>query len=491
MDQTSKDLLERLIIKNTRTFDWRSAAFDKQISFIEDPNRLKAAFTTRRGAKSYGDGIYLYKEAFETPKCNVLYLGLTRGSAKGIIWKDILKEINDKHKLGAIPHETDLTMTCPNASVIYVAGVDVDESERKKLFGRKYKLVIIDEAALYGIDLRDLVYVVLRPSLVDNSGTCVMSGMASDIIHGLFYDVTIGKEQGWSLHQWSAHDNPHVSKQWAEEIEWISKNQPQLMGTARFKQAYLNQWVVDEDKRVYKFTDEKNLYRDLPLSPDQAGWTWNLSIDTGWEDDNAFVVSGYHENYPELYIPKCWSKNKMTFDQVEEKVKEFMRDKSYPISSVIIDGANKQGVETMRLRSDIHFEYADKLGKADHIEVCNGDLLTGKIKVHESLVELHTEMKRLVWKTEGDRIIIPRKEHPTLPNHRCDAFLYGWFNGWHFLSTPAKKTAMPGTPEYIREQETLHKQAIMERMQRENAQKDNAHGWVKSQTGRDPWNDWN
>ena len=77
-------------------------------------------------------------------------------------------------------------------------------------------------------------------------------------------------------------------------------------------------------------------------------------------------------------------------------------------------------------------------------------------------------------------------------NHRTDAFLYGWFNGYHFLHTPAKRALLPGSVEYIKEQEDLHKQAIMERMQREQAQKDPNAGiqWHKSENGVNPWNSW-
>lgn len=497
MDPNHKDIFQGFLDRNKREpFDWKSIAFDKQITFIEDPHRLKASFTTRRGAKSYGDGIYMFKEAEENPNCNILYLGLTRLSAKGIIWKDVLTHINERCNLDYTPNLTELTMTSPNRSVIYVAGVDVNEEERKKLFGRKYKLIVIDEAALYSIDLRDLVYVVLRPSVVDMRGTVVLSGMASDITYGLFYDITNRKEQGWSLHEWSAHDNPYVANQWQEELDFIATNQPILMQTARFKQAYLNQWVVDEEKRVYKYDASRNLYKDLPC-PQSKGWTFNLGVDTGWEDDNAFVLSGYHENDPNLYIISCFKKPKMFFDHdeptlsVKKTIQKYLNDPFFPVQNVIIDGANKQGVETMNMRGDIPFVYADKLGKAEHIEQCNGDLLTGKIKIHESCVELVDEMTRLVWQTDGDRISFPRKEHPTLPNHLCDAFLYGWYNGWHFLSRPAKITPKLGTAEYIKEQEDLHKQAIMERIKREQALKDGgSNSWIKDANGQDPWHRW-
>ena len=240
-----------------KTFDWRSIAFDKQIKFIEDPSRLKCIFTTRRAGKTGSDAIALIKAGFETPRCNLLFLGLTRLSAKGIIWKDYIEEFNNKYNLGLIPNLTEQKWTFPNGSVLHVAGVDVDENERKKLFGRKYKFVVIDEAALFGIDLRDLVYVVLRPAIADLRGTVVLSGMASNITRGLFYDITTGKEKGWSLHKWSAHDNPHVAKQWQEELDFIKNQQPHLLETARYRQAYLNEWVVDEEKLVYKFSEER------------------------------------------------------------------------------------------------------------------------------------------------------------------------------------------------------------------------------------------
>lgn len=471
------ELIQEAVDSYTKPFDWRSIAFDKQIKFIEDPHRLKATFTTRRGAKSYADGIYLLKESEENPGCNCLYLGLTRLSAKGIIWKDVLKHINARSELDIKFNETELTATTRSGSVIYVAGVDVDENERKKLFGRKYKLVIIDEAALFGIDLRDLVYVVLRPALADLRGTLVLSGMASDITRGLFYDITNKKEQGWSLHEWSAHDNPYVAVQWQEELDFIAQQQPQLMQTARFRQAYLNEWVVDEEKLVYKFSEGKNTFSDLPkINP--TGWTYILGVDTGWEDDNAFVLCSFHENLPELYINKTFNRPKMTFDQVVDKINEFM---SHPIQSpakIIIDGANKQGVESMRHRSSIPFEYADKQGKADFIEMANGDFVQGRIKINSSCTGLITELKSLIWKTDGESIVIPRKEDPRLPNHLCDAMLYAWRNGYHYQSEPAKRQIVIGSREWYEKQaQDIWEKESEALMRQDRMDHDDGAGW--------------
>ena len=445
-------LAAAILTSRQKKFDWRAIAFDKQIEAIEDPHRLKCYFTTRRGAKSYTDGIELFKDMDETPRCNTLYLGLTRLSAKGIIWKDVLKDIDERACLNTRFNETELTYTLPNGSVGYVAGVDVDENERKKLFGRKYKRVVIDEAALFGIDLRDLVYVVLRPALADMRGGLTLSGMASDITKGLFHDITVGKEAGWSLHKWSAHDNPHVAVQWAEELEFIAKQQPHLFGSPKYRQAYLNEWVVDEEKLVYKFDASRNVFQQRPANLSPTGWTYVLGVDTGWEDDNAFVLAAFHENDPRLYVVRTFKQPKLTFDQVTSKIQEFMADPHMAPAKIIIDGANKQGVESMRQRSSIPFEYADKQGKVDFIEMLNGDLIQGKIMVHAGCEDLIDELKALIWKSEGGIIQLPKKEEPRLPNHLCDAFLYAWRNGYHYMSEPVAKKVVFGSREWYLQQ---------------------------------------
>lgn len=471
--------------------------FPQQRNFVDDPAKLKALWCTRRAAKSYTAGLYMVYEALTNPGCNILFVGLTRASAKGIIWKDILRVINKKHGLRATFNQTELTMTFPNGSVIKLTGVNDTEDQMNTWLGQKFRLVCIDESSMYTINLSNFIYGVLKPAMVDPNkdgqrGTICMFGTSSNYARGLFYKITIREEQGWSLHQWTALDNPYVAKSWQEELNEIDTLRPLYKETPQYRQWYLNQWVTDETALVYKYNEIRNTFKDLPY-PNSKGWTFNLSVDLGWEDDNAIVLTGYHENDPKLYVIKCFKKNKMTFDKVEAKILEMMADPQYPIQSVIIDGANKQGVETMRLRSLIPFEFASKLGKADHIEMCNGDLIQGKVKIHESCTDLVDEMMSLVWRMDGDKIKLPRTENPSLPNHLCDAFLYGWFNGWHFLSRAAEVALKPGTPEWVKQQEKLHQEAICERMKREAAQSDpNSQGmnWVKDANGRDPWHNW-
>jgi phage terminase large subunit len=448
-------------------------AFPQQIEFISSPSKQKVLFCTRRSAKSYTAGLYLVLEALTNPGCNCLFVGLTRQSAKAIIWKDILRIIDRNWRLEARFNETDLTMTLSNGSVIAVTGVDVDENEMNKLLGRKYRLVTIDEASMYTIDLRNLVYGVLGPAMVDpnkagDSGTICLMGTASNFPRGLFYDITVGKEKGWKLFKWTAYDNPYVARQWHENILKIKEERPEYINTPQFKQWYLNEWVIDEEKLVYRFETQRNLCGHPPYL-NHSEWTFVLGVDTGWEDDSAFVLTGYHTNDPHLYVIKCFHKKKMTFDDVATKIQEFMRDKEYAPHKIIIDGANKQGVESMRFRSSIPFEYADKQDKVTFIELCNSDLIQGKIKILDKPENRHLwdEMMSLVWVTEGEKIKYPKKEHPSLSNHLCDAFLYAWRCGYHYASIPAQKKVIVGSRDWYLEQSESIWEKDRERLERE------------------------
>lgn len=435
-----------------------SNAFSKQLEFISDPSKQKVLFCTRRSAKSFTAGLYLVLEALVNPGSNCLFIGLTRQSAKAIIWKDILTVIDRHWQLGCSFNQTELSMTFPNGSVISVTGVDADEKEMNKLLGRKYRLVTIDEASMYTIDLRNLVYGVLGPAMVDpneggESGTICLMGTASDFPRGLFYDITSGIEKGWRLFTWTAHDNPYVAKQWQEALDKIKAERPAYMDTPQYKQWYLNEWVIDEEKLVYRFDVNRNLCHSLPkLTSD--GWSIVLGVDTGWEDDTAFVLTAYHIHDPHLYVLRTFHKKKMTFEDVVQKIHEFMTDPEWAPQRVIIDGANKQGVESMKVRSSIPFEYADKQDKATFIELNNSDLIQGRIKVLniEANRALWQEMCSLVWVTDGGKIKYPKKEHPELSNHLCDAFLYAWRCGYHYSHTKPETKLVVGSREWYLKQ---------------------------------------
>jgi hypothetical protein len=422
--------------------------FPQQKNFIEDPAKLKALWCTRRAAKSFTAGMYLIKEAMENPGSNNMFVALTRESAEEILWKDILKVLDRKHRLNADFNETKLTMRLENTSVIRLKGIDKDEDEMNKTLGKKHRLVCVDESSLYTINLQRFIYGILKPSVADpnkdgDRGTICMMGTSSNFTKGLFFDISNGREPGWSLHTWSAHDNPYVAKQWQEELDDIKANRPMFMETPLFKQWYLNQWVIDTEKLVYKFNQDKNLFDKRPLDVKPDGWTYVLGVDLGIEDDSAFVVCAFHENHDVLYIVSTFNKKGMDFTDVANKIKEFQA--TYNVAKVIIDGANKQGVEEMQRRHGVPLTPAEKQDKSTFIELLNAELIQAKIKINNKCINLIQELAGLVWKTTGDIIDLPRKEHPSLPNHLCDAMLYAWRYCYGYMAEPVIKRPIMGT----------------------------------------------
>lgn len=469
---TDEQLLYFAYLQRKRRVQLLDSNFPHQTNFVNDPARLKALFCTRRAAKSYTGGLCLVSSAIGEPSVNCLYIGLTRMSAEGIIWKDVIKDINKRHELGMGFNGSKLTATLPNESTIYVTGADADDDEMEKLLGKKYKCVVIDEVASFKRDLRRLIYGILKPATVDNGGTICLMGTSGNLTKGLFYDITNNKEPGWKLFEWTAHDNPHVAKQWQEELDDIALNRPLFMQTPLFKQWYLNQWVVDDDARVYKFDSSRNLYSALPHYS-RGAWSYVLGVDLGYEDASAFVLCAFHEHDKILYIVETFKKIKMDITDVAEKIKAF--GTRYDIFRVVVDGANKQAVEEIRKRHGIALHAADKTGKSDFIEIMNAELIQARIKIYEpASTELVNEWLGLIWDDKS----VKRQEHPNCENHLADAALYAWRYCYQFLSEQPKPVVdMRRKDAWLAHTKELMDQSLEKQIERQKAQENESDMW--------------
>lgn len=410
---------------------WLSSSFKQQTDFINDPARLKAAICTRRAGKSYGMGEYAIKTCCENPGSSVLLIGLTRESIKRIYIKDVLSVINSRYNLGAEFNKSELSMTFPNGSVLYMAGADADESEMLKFLGQKFRLVIIDESSMYtNIDLRELVYAILKPAVADYRGTIALIGTPSNFTNSLFFDITTGKEGGWSTHTWTAYDNPHIAAQWKEEMDFLKLHQPGIESTPRFRQHYLGEWYVDLSALVYKYSAELNTAASLPLD---HVYHYVLGVDLGYEDATAFVLGAYSFYDPRLFIVSVFKESKMLLSDVAMKI-QFYLDR-YQVGTVVVDGAAKQAVEEMKQRYSLPLISTEKTHKRDFIELMNTDLRTGKVVVLPGCDALTEEWALLIWddkQRKGGNWI----EHSGCENHAADAALYMWRWSYNYVARP-------------------------------------------------------
>jgi len=420
-------LLERQRRVERKALSWETPNFPRQNEFVFDNSPLIAVQCTRRSGKSYGAGLKLFKAAYETPNVSVLYISKTRQSAKNIMVKDVLAKINREKKLSAVYNKSELSFTLPNGSVIYLLGIDNSEEEAEKLLGQKFKLVVIDEAAVISRDLYKVIYSVLKPAVADYSGQICMISTTSDLLASFYYKVTAENYPGWKVMKWSAYDNPFMEKQWVKEIKQLKKDNPRIYETPYFRRMYLNEWVIDQEAIIYRY-DQSNIIQSPPTDITD----YILGVDLGWDDPTAFSVCGYNEN--KLYVIETYKKSKMILTAVAEKIKE-LENKYGGFNKIVVDGAARQSIEEMRARYGINFTSAEKLGKRDHIEMMNTELAVGRIQLLDSGSEaLRAEWDNLVW-DEKAKLRGRYTEHPSCPNHLSDATLYAyWYAHCYFFN---------------------------------------------------------
>jgi len=423
LDALLKSSVQPNLLKNS---------FSQQTAFIQDPCRLKALLGTRRMAKTYSAGLYLLKTALDRPNTSSVYLGLTRDTAKRIVWNDVLKSIVKKHKIEGVKwNETELTATLPNGSIIYVLGVNDSDSEVDKLLGKKFALAVIDEAASYTIDLHNLVYKILLPALADLGGTCCLIGTPDNLKRGLFYDLTRDvpcqpptrtDRQGWSIHTWSTWDNPFTCKQWEETINKLRVDDPHVDEQPWFQQHYLGKWTIDDSAKIYRYSAERNGW-DGRLPEQRSPYHYTLGIDLGFADATALVVLAYHDYDPCVYILRGEKRVGKTISEVADWIKEW--NGYYPFEAMVVDGANKQAVQEMVKHHALPLQAAEKSDKVSFIRIMNSDFISGKIRVDRvGCKDLIDEWDQLVW----DKRALEKNLYREGAFHGdlCDAALYGY-----------------------------------------------------------------
>lgn len=392
--------------------------FPAQNKFVLDDSPLQAAQCSRRAGKSMGVGKKQLKECFRHPGSSQLYVGLTFATVRNIMWKPIFNKINTDLNLGGKPNESRLEINFPNGSDIKLVGADADPKQMEKFLGGAYRSCVIDEAGSFRQDLNTMVYEMLLPAVSDWNGWIALTGTPTEITNGLFFDVTNGKQQGWSVHKWTTYDNPYMVTKWARQVELLRKDNPRVEETPFFRRMYMNEWVVDNSSLCYKYDYTRN---DIAKIPHNDPMVHVLGIDLGFNDPTAFSVLAYGEYDPTCYIVHTHKKSGMIISDVAERINYYI--KKYNPVAMVIDNASKQAVEELRQKFSLPLIPAEKQGKAEFIEIMNSDFILGNIKLLPDAEELKKEYGGLIW----DKDKLPKRvEHPNCQNHICDSSLYAY-----------------------------------------------------------------
>lgn len=431
--------LERRAAKRERVAKLRANTLTplsvKQRAFVEDTARRRIAVTSRQSGKTTGC-LGIATLALQEPNTEHLYVAPTMDGARDPFWQR-LKVHCESHGIQHVPNETRLELRIPEKnSVIYLRGVP-DVVRANRLLGPTRTSAIIDECASYpDAVLKTLVTKVLEPSLMVKRGSLVMVGTPGMQPKGFFYECT--KSAGFSQHRWDMHDNPVYRGEVAEIHQGILESNGWTQDTPTFRREYLGEWCADTEAAVYRVTDA-NLYGELP----QGEWRHVLGVDFGYRDEAAFVVVGWREHDPTLYVVYEDSAQELLVDDYVARIREIVK-RFAPIAIVADAGAlGKTLTETLVHNHGIPIEAADKRDKPVAIRQVNADLFKGRIRLPPS--GLFEQMQTLRWHPDKIGLF----EQPGMPNDRCDAMLYAYRRAFHFLQKPAPPRIEHGTTEYF------------------------------------------
>lgn len=428
-----KAILDELKKRGVGKPDFTDYNFPVQQQVLADPSRAQAWQCTRRAGKSTAWSKKCLNRLASDPGGKALYLALTLDSAKGILW-DMIEQELDAKKLSYKGYRQEGRFELWNGSTLRFYGVDSSYKEMKRLLGQAYVEVGIDEAGSMTIDMQTLVYQMIWPALSDRTGNLTLLGTPENIPQTFFQSVTENKETAlkWSIHKWTAHDNPYMAKQWARDIDEFLRNDPNIANTSWFKTHYLNQWCADDDLLIVRVSDY-NLADKLPER--KAGWLYVMGVDLGFNDASAFVVWAYHPDEKYAYVIRALKSREMDLTDVANQIKILRQQ--YPIYKIVVDGANKQGVEEMKNRHALPLEVAEKTDKATQLRIMSDEVRQGTVRLLPEAYDLRDEWAQLQWKKGTS------DEDPRCENHLSDATLYSFKLIMTNKEIPKEKTWSP------------------------------------------------
>lgn len=437
--------------------------FPVQNSFIEDPARYVAAQCSRRAGKTNGLALRFFRTLEKYPKSQCIYLSLTFDSARDILWP-VLQELNDQYKLGCQFVESKLWMVHPNGSKLKLMGADM-KNFIKRLKGRKYPGVAIDEAQDFGVHLQSLVDDVLTPSISDYSdGWLALTGTPGPVPQGYFFDITQNGKYGYSVHKWTLLDNPYMPDPAGFIADLIKKREWDTTHPTLLRE-WQNKWVLDVESLWIRYKEERNHYQELPVLPNNAAYNYILGIDLGFKDSDALAVLAWSEYLPETYLVKEVVTPKQGITELTTQIEKLM--KTYDFSKMVMDegGLGKKIGEEMRRQKHLPIVGADKARKQENVEFLNDALRTGKFKAKgASRFAQDSYLVQIDWdKSRPDKLVIKDKPHSDI----IDAVLYAFKESPAFTFRKQADKPKPGSYEWAQAEAERMFEAELEGLQKE------------------------
>lgn len=482
-----------------------------QLAVVMDPSPNKSALCPRRSGKSWTAMSYAFDQCLRKAGAQVVIVTLTLKSAKTIYWYE-MQSFARQFGLTLGFYVNDLRIDFPNGSRLMMCGAE-NKAQIEKLRGGKYDLVVIDEAKSYPPNvIRELIVDVVEPALLDRDGSLLMIGTPGNILSGMFFEATFpghkdpksdngrltsrsykepesywvnnpgDQDWAWSRHYWTLQDNTTTPKAWAKALRNKARNN-WTDDTPSWQREYEGKWVASEAAFVYSYaalchTDpEKVCWEPDYETGNQFGlpadeeWHYILGLDLGWEDDFAAVLGAYNPHDGILYQVWEYKDNHQDVDQVAVHIMHAI-ELAGKVDRIVADagGLGKMVVETLNRRHGLNIQAAEKREKNDFIELLNTDYHSGRARLLKDS-DLSKENQGLQWDVgDSSKAQLARtgrlKEHPSCPNHLCDAWLYLWRFSYHYWSEDRPQLHEPESVGYYEaKRDAAMKQLVAQRTQ--------------------------
>ena len=261
-------------------------------------------------------------------------------------------------------------------------------------------------------------------------------------------------------------DNPSIDQESYETA--LAELDPVTLAQLRW-----GQWIRDSSGLVFHcFRDEKNIVPALPDLPDDERWMRVLGCDFGVVDPTAFVELAFAEHDRRVFVTRSEQWQDMSpSEAAEEAIRWEKSAGGYDAIVGDVGGMGKGYQSEWQKRFYLPMKAAQKNDKLGYVKLLNGDLHHGLALLTAGNEDLAKCIKSLAWKDETHRA-----EHPGLPNHLTDAWLYGWREARHWAWE--EREEKPATPEArARKEAAERKDRVKRRVARAKASEDNDE-WI-------------
>lgn len=243
-----------------------AAGHGKQLALMVTRALYVIVLCSRRAGKTFALAEMLAAGALSGPRRNLLYIALSRGHAKRIMWGEIWKPMLAKWGVECRHNETELHTTFPNGSIVYFSGTD-DVANIQKNLGFRLSMAVVDEAQSQSDSvLVPLVTTILPNALLDdpeNPGQLIMAGTIPDAPAGHF--LKVWNEGTWERHNWNRFENPHLGDQQKMLDVYMRANPGITVEDPQVQREWYGKFVFDPLATAYRYSVTLNGY--VPTVP--------------------------------------------------------------------------------------------------------------------------------------------------------------------------------------------------------------------------------